>query len=274
MFPPVFLAIALSVFLSTGEAAARPAHMAGGTLAASGLRLRLVPADPTEIDLDKLSFADVSTLIEGVQQGKDPIYVGAQIVIALQGLVSRELSPLEAGVVTVGSFHGGFKHNIIPDKVELQLTVRADTDSSAGKARQPMRTVVYLAAGTAPLPDVFAELDYERHVSTPPTVNDEALAQRIHAAFVRELGEDLLFEDKREGMGAEDFAYFVRTEHAVPGAYFAVGGTAQADLDAEKAGGPAVPSHHSPLFKVEPEPAVTSGVRAMTVAVLELLGKP
>jgi hippurate hydrolase len=73
-------------------------------------------------------------------------------------------------------------------------------------------------------------------------------------------------------MGAEDFAYFVAPELGVPGAYFSVGGTAQAELDAAEAGGPPVPSHHSPFFRVEPRPSVTMGVRAMTVAVLELLG--
>jgi hippurate hydrolase len=73
-------------------------------------------------------------------------------------------------------------------------------------------------------------------------------------------------------MGAEDFAYFVQTEDRVPGVYFSVGGAPQADLDAEEAGGPRVPSHHSPFFRIEPEPSVTRGVEAMTVAVLELLG--
>jgi len=95
---------------------------------------------------------------------------------------------------------------------------------------------------------------------------------RIRTAFIRDLGEDAVYEKKREGMGAEDFAYFVMTDDDVPGAYFSVGGTPQADLDAEEAGGPAVPSHHSPYFKIDPEPSVTMGVEAMTVAVLELLG--
>jgi len=74
-------------------------------------------------------------------------------------------------------------------------------------------------------------------------------------------------------MGAEDFAFFVMTDEKVPGAYFSVGGTSQSDIDAEAAGGPPVPSHHSPFFKVEAEPSVTMGTRAMTVAVLELLGR-
>ena len=109
--------------------------------------------------------------------------------------------------------------------------------------------------------------------STPTTFNDPGLVDRIRGAFVETFGEEGLYEEVREGMGAEDFAYFVQTDDRVPGAYFSVGGTAEAELAAEKAGGPATPSHHSPFFRIEPEPAVRSGVEAMTVAVLELLGK-
>ena len=72
-------------------------------------------------------------------------------------------------------------------------------------------------------------------------------------------------------MGGEDFAYLIQPELAVPGYYFSVGGTPQAAFDAEKAGGPPVPSHHSPLFKIAPEPSITLGTEAMVMATLELL---
>jgi hippurate hydrolase len=90
--------------------------------------------------------------------------------------------------------------------------------------------------------------------------------------LVAELGEAAFYESRREGMGAEDFAYFVQTEHKVPGTYFSVGGTSQADLDAAENGGPPIPSHHSPFFKIEPQPAIVSATEAMTLMVLELLG--
>jgi len=204
-------------------------------------------------------------------KGKDPVYIAAQIVVALQSLVSRELAPLEPGVVTVGSIHGGSKHNIIPDEVKLQLTVRADSQETREKLLSGIERIALGVARTAGMPeDRLPKVEVTE--GTPPTVNDDELVTRIRKAFVREFGEDAVSEKKREGMGAEDFAFFVMTDDDVPGAYFSIGGTSQADLDAEKAGGPPVPSHHSPLFKIEPEPSVTMGVEAMTVAVLELLG--
>lgn len=205
-------------------------------------------------------------------RGKDPIYVASQLVIALQGLVSRELGPLEPGVVTVGSFHGGFKHNIIPDRVDLQLTVRADSEETRAKLLAGIERVARGVGEAAGLPEDLMPRVVHGFESTPTTWNDPELVERVRGAFVEALGDEALFRDVRQGMGAEDFAYFVQTEDKVPGAYFSVGGTAPEDLEAEAAGGPAVPSHHSPFFRIEPEPSVTRGVEAMTVAVLELLG--
>jgi hippurate hydrolase len=107
---------------------------------------------------------------------------------------------------------------------------------------------------------------------TPTTINDAALARRMNAAMARAFGPQAVEPFVQLGMGAEDFSYFVEPKHGVKGYYFAVGGTPQAALDAEKAGGPPVPSHHSPLFKIDPEPSVRLGAEAMTVAVLDLLG--
>ncbi|HSO24050.1 MAG TPA: amidohydrolase [Chondromyces sp.] len=249
---------ALAFHVSAGEPAGR-VMISGGMIASS--------ADSVDITVYGIGAHGASP-----HEGKDPVYIAAQIVVALQSLVSREIPPLEPGVVTVGSIHGGTKHNIIPDEVRLQLTVRADSQETRDTLLAGIERIALGVARTAGMPEdrlPKVELSTE---GTPPTVNDEALAARIRAAFVRDLGADAVYERKREGMGAEDFAYFVMTGDRVPGAYFSVGGTSQSDLDAEAAGGPAVPSHHSPFFRIEPEPSITMGVRAMTVAVLELLG--
>jgi amidohydrolase len=247
----------LAFHVSAGEPAGK-VMIAGGLIASS--------ADSVDITVYGVGAHGASP-----HKGKDPVYIAAQIVVALQSLVSRELAPLEPGVVTVGSIHGGSKHNIIPAEVKLQLTVRADSQATREKLLTGIERIAIGVGRTAGMPeDLLPKVEVTE--GTPPTVNDDELAARIHAAFVRDLGEDAVYEKAREGMGAEDFAFFVMTEDEVPGAYFAVGGTSQADLDADEAGGPAVPSHHSPFFKIEPEPSVTMGVEAMTVAVLELLG--
>jgi hippurate hydrolase len=249
---------ALAFHVSAGEPAGK-VMVSGGQIASS--------ADSVDITVYGVGAHGASP-----HKGKDPVYIAAQIIVALQSLVSRELAPLEPGVVTVGSIHGGSKHNIIPDEVTLQLTVRADSQAAREKLLSGIERIALGVARTAGMPEdrlPKVELSTE---GTPPTVNDDKLAARIHKAFVRDLGKDAVYEKPREGMGAEDFAFFVMTDDEVPGAYFSVGGTAQTDLDAAEEGGPAVPSHHSPFFKIEPEPSVTMGVEAMTVAVVELLG--
>ena len=204
-------------------------------------------------------------------RGKDPIYIAAQLVVALQGIVSRELNPLEPGVVTVGAIHGGFKHNVIPDRVELQLTVRANSEETREQLLSAIERIAEGVGRAAGLPTSLLPKVVRTKESTPVTVNNSELATRVRAAIGRGMGEDVFHREPPSGMGAEDFAYFVRTEHKVPGAYFDVGGTSVADLEAEAEGGPPVPSHHSPFFRIEPEPAIRAGVMAMTLAVLDLL---
>lgn len=233
--------------------------------------------------LTSSSSDSVDIIVHGVgahgaspHTGKDPIVIGSQIVMALQTLVSREIAPLEPGVVTVGAFHAGHKHNIISDRAELQLTVRSDNEAVRRKLLDGIKRIAENAGRMAGLPENRLPEVRVGFESTPATVNDAALASRVRAAFVGQFGEDVFHMQPRQGMGAEDFAYFIQTEPKIPGVYFAVGGTSQAVLDAAKAGGPPVASHHSPLFKIEPEPSVKAGVEAMTVAALDLLngGKP
>ena len=105
----------------------------------------------------------------------------------------------------------------------------------------------------------------------PPTVNDVQLARRLKIAWEEAMGADALYEEPAEGMGAEDFPFFT-ADPSITSVYWGIGGTTQADLDAEEAGGPMVASHHSPLFKISPEPSVRAGVESTVVALLELMG--
>ena len=203
-------------------------------------------------------------------QGKDPIVIGAQIVMNLQTIISRELAPRDSGVITVGAFHAGTKHNIIPETAHLQLTVR----SLNPEVREQLLTAIErVATGTArtagvsddKLPEViFSEFSF------PPTYNDKSLAQRLKGVIQREMGEDALVAPNEKGMGAEDFGFFTADPY-IPSVYFSVGGTPAADFERAKAGGPPVPSHHSPQFRISPEPSVKSGVEATVHALLDLM---
>jgi hippurate hydrolase len=207
-------------------------------------------------------------------RGKDPVVLAAEIITALQTLVSREISPLRPGVVTVGSIHGGRKHNIIPDRVDLQLTVRSNDEDTRRRLLDGIERIAVNAGRMAGMPDELLPQVTYLEESTPVTVNDAALAARLIARLEADMGEGRVYEVEQKGMGAEDFAYFTRTDPPVPGFYFSVGGTSRADLEAEAAGAARIPSHHSPFFRIEPEPSIKAGIEAMTIAALELLAAP
>ena len=204
-------------------------------------------------------------------RGKDPIVIGSQIVVALQTLVSRELAPRAPGVVTVGSFHSGTKHNIISDRAHLQLTVRNTNEETRQILLSGIQRVAVNIGRAAGLPEDKLPEVIISDESVPPTVNTAPLARRLKVAWSESMGDDALFEEPPEGMGAEDFPIFT-VDPDIPSVYWGIGGTPQADLDAEAEGGPAVASHHSPLFKIAPEPSVTKGVESTVVALLELRG--
>ena len=201
--------------------------------------------------------------------GRDPVYIASQIVTAMQSIVSREVMPLSPAVITVGAFHSGTKHNIISDRADLQLTVRANDEATRAQLLKAIERVAVNIGKAHGLPD---DMPVQVSVSegTPVTNNNPQLARRLNASLKRDLGEEVFVPWVQQGMGAEDFAFFVADDLGVPGYYFAVGGTPQAAFDAQAKGGPAVPSHHSPLFKVAPRESVTLGTEAMIAAVLEL----
>jgi len=205
-------------------------------------------------------------------EGKDPIYIASQIVVAMQGIIGREREPLAPGVITVGAFHSGLKHNIIPDRADLQITVRANDEETRAQLLAAIRRVAEGIARANGVPEDKLPI-VKVSEGAPTTVNDPALARRLNSAIARELGAGTIVPYVQKGMGAEDFSYFVERRHGVKGYYFNVGGTPQAAFDAARAGGPQVPSHHSPEFRIDPEPSIRTGAEAMTVAMLELLGK-
>lgn len=221
----------------------------------------------------------VDIIIHGVgthgahpHRGKDPIVLGSQIVLALQTLVARELSPRAPGVVTVGSFHSGTKHNIISDRAHLQLTVRNTSEETRKLLLDGIRRIAENMGRVAGLPeDKLPEVIISEE-RVPPTINDAALARRLKAAWASAMGEETVIDLPTTGMGAEDFPFFTADPY-ITSVYWAIGGTPEADFERAAAGGPPVASHHSPLFKIAPEPSVRAGVQSTVVALLELMGK-
>jgi hippurate hydrolase len=202
--------------------------------------------------------------------GRDPVYIASQIVVGLQSIISREKGPLDAGVITVGAFHSGTKHNIISEYADLQVTVRSNSKDVRDKLIASIERVAVGIGRAHGLPEDKLPV-VKVTESTPVTVNDAALARRLNTAIGDALGKDVVVPFRQTNMGAEDFAFFVDPSFGIPGYYFAVGGTKPEWITAAKNGGPPVAGHHSPLFKIDPEPSVRLGVEAMTAAVLELL---
>ena len=223
----------------------------------------------------------VDILIEGVgahgaspHTGVDPIVLGSQIVMGLQTVVSRNLAPRRPGVITVGSFHSGTKHNIISDAAKLQLTVRSESPEDRQLLLDGIQRVAVNMGRVAGLPDdMLPEVIVYEGEGVPPTINDAAFAREVRGAWTEYFGSSIFNDGERGGMGAEDFGFFTSDPY-IPSLYFAVGGTPLSAFKAAANGGAPIPSHHSPLFKIEPEGAVTLGVEASVSALLNVMARP
>jgi amidohydrolase len=205
------------------------------------------------------------------QDTKDPIVTAARIVSTLQTLVSRELDPQDTGVVTVGAFNGGFKHNIIPDEVQMQLTVRSFADTTRDKLLKGIERIARaetMAAGLDPNKAVSIRVkdDY-----TPSLYNDPKLVERVSGVLKKTLGEGNIVT-AQPTMGGEDFSRFARTADKIPVMLFWLGAVSQEKFEAsQRPGGAPLPSLHSSQFAPDPDPTIATGVKAMTAAALDLL---
>ncbi|MEY4939621.1 MAG: hypothetical protein RIQ93_1356 [Verrucomicrobiota bacterium] len=205
---------------------------------------------------------------------KDPIVLAARIVVALQTIVSRETRPVDPAVVTVGSIHGGTKHNIIPDEVKLQLTLRSYSDAVRQHTIEALKRICRGEAIAAGIPEdrmpiiSLAEKEY-----TPATYNDPALTRRVRGALAHWVGADNVKSIDPE-MGGEDFSRYGRTEEKIPICMFRLGAVDPVRFEESIRTGAALPSLHSNKFAPAPEPTIKTGIAAMTGAALELLNKP
>ena len=204
---------------------------------------------------------------------KDPVVLAAQTIVALQTIVSRETDPLDSAVVTVGSVHGGTKHNIIPDEVKLQLTVRSFSDEVRARTLDAIRRITRGQALAAGIPeDRLPIVKIEDKEFTPACYNHPELARRVGGVFKQVFGAANVIS-RKPSMGGEDFAEYGRTADKIPICLFWLGSVDPARVSEAQRTGQGLPSLHSNKYHPVAEPTIRSGVTAMTAAVLELLGR-
>jgi hippurate hydrolase len=199
----------------------------------------------------------------------DPVVLAARTVLAWQTLVSRERDPLEPAVLTVGSIHGGTTHNVIPDEVRLQLTVRSYAPETRERLLSGIQRVARAEAEAAQAPrppEVVV-----RDENTPATYNDPELTKRIAAAVARTLGPENVREGKPQMIG-EDFGRYGGA--GVPATLLFVGATEPGVYEKARAAGQPLPSLHSALFAPDRERTLRTAMTTLTTAALEVLGRP
>lgn len=201
---------------------------------------------------------------------KDPIVIAAHIVTALQTIVSREISAREAAVVTVGSIHGGTKHNIIPNEVLMQLTVRSYTDEVRAQLLKSIERISKGIAAGLGVPDSLAPIVTVKDEYTPATYNNPELAKRVTDSF-RELMNGTTVVEREPMMGGEDFGRYGREEPRIPIFMYRLGAVAPSTLKSYAERGQIPPSLHSSKFAPDLEPTLMAGVESLTIAALSVL---
>ncbi|MCA0977808.1 amidohydrolase [Qipengyuania flava] len=202
---------------------------------------------------------------------RDPIVLASAIVMKLQTVVSRNSSPLDPAVITVGSFHSGAKHNIISDEAKLQLTVRSYSDESRKLLLDGIRRVARGEAITAGLPEELYPVITVEDPYTPSTFNDPDFTERMAASFRERFGEEAVVPTPAV-MGGEDFSQFRRAApEDVKSMIFWISGTPAEMLTALKEDGQALPSLHSPFWAPDAEAVVRTGAEALASAALDLM---
>ncbi len=244
--------------------------------------------DSADLEAGKVSYApgyamanstSVEITIRGLgghgskpEATKDPIVVAAQVILALQTIISRENSPLDPAVVTVGSIHGGAKSNIIPDEVKMLLTVRSYKEEVRQHILASIERITKNIAAAAGIPDDRAPIVKTSETEmTPALYNDPQLTERVAKTLQKTLGAENVVQIPPI-MASEDFGRF-SLDHQIPSLLFNLGAVEPAKVAASKQSGKPLPSLHSSLFAPLPEPTLRTGVKAMTSVVLELMKK-
>jgi len=204
---------------------------------------------------------------------KDPIVLAAEIINAWQTIVSRENNPLDPVVITVGSIHGGTKHNIIPDEVKMQITVRTYKSEVREHVLAAIERIAkgIAAAGGMP-PERAPIVSISKDQFCPATYNNPELTKRLVAVWKKSLGDENV-EIVDPVMGGEDFSEYSLPDHSIPAVNFHFGAVDPAKIAEFKQAGKELPTLHSSKFAPVPEPTIRLGIVGMIAAVLELMKK-
>jgi len=245
--------------------------------------------DDAEIEAGKIGISEgytqanvdsVDVMVKGIgghgaypHKIKDPIVLSAEIINAWQTIVSREDNPLDPVVVTVGSIQGGTKHNIIPDEVKIQLTVRTYKPEVRQRVLAAIDRIAKGCATAAGLPpDKMPEVNVLKGEALNATYNNPELTKRVTAALKSAIGDNNVIH-KDPIMAADDFSDFSLPDHSVPACMFHVGAVDPAKAAESKKTGAPLPSLHSSKFLPVPEPTLRTAVIGMTSAVVDLTKK-
>jgi len=196
----------------------------------------------------------------------DPVLLGAEVVVSLQAIVSREINPLEPAVVTVGSIHGGTKHNIIGDECHLQLTVRSYDEEVRSHLLEAIERKAKAVAVGANAPEPKVVIDR----GTPSLFNDEDLAEKVKNVLTDALGEDRVHEAPKS-MGGEDFSRYGKA--GVPIVMFGLGTVSSRRMELYQKSGQDPPSLHSAEFYPAPFETLKTGIVSMTSIVLSQMAR-
>lgn len=202
----------------------------------------------------------------------DPVVIASRIVLDLQTIVSREISPLEPVVVTVGSIHGGTRPNIIPDEVKMELTLRYYSDEAIEKVISAIERISNSAAQMAGMPDdQLPEVDV-LPADTPPVLNDSELAENING-FVSEMIGAENIQQTQPAMVGEDFGKYGRTPENIPICLIWLGSTSPELMEELNTNGEKPAPLHSPYLNPDYENTIETGIKVMAGNVIGLMNK-
>ncbi|WP_371395395.1 M20 family metallopeptidase [Fretibacter rubidus] len=203
---------------------------------------------------------------------KDPVVLAAQMVLAFQAIIAREISPQEPAVITVGSIHGGTKHNIIGEEVKMQLTLRSYSEDVRQQTIEAIKRTANGLAAAYGLPEDKMPIISLRNEYTPSAYNNPDLAETVMAMMKNQIGDDKVVQ-LDPVMGGEDFGRYGKVEPKIPSLIYWLGAASSEDVAAARSGKKPLPSLHSPFFKPDAATAIPTGVTTMSETAIALFAK-